>query len=80
MKTTVQVTKRALVQRINRKLPSGRRLVSARGAKEIESFGNFYIATTHSKGIELHEKNVDLQAYGRKIGVLEDWEVLANAG
>jgi hypothetical protein len=75
----IQVTKRALVQRINRRLPKGgRSLYCARGAAEIKAFGRYYVATIRSSEIELHEKNVDLQAFGRKIGVLETWEVLAH--
>ena len=73
----IEITKRALVQRINRKL-QGRKLFIARGAKERASFGHYYVATTRASGIELHERDLNLEKYARTIGVLETWEVLSD--
>jgi hypothetical protein len=71
VKSGVPVTTRALVQRINRKLsaldggdPRAEQVRAARG-KARETLGEFYL--------------LDLDALGRKLGVLRAWERLDDA-
>ncbi len=63
------VTVRALVQRINRVLASeGKRLRGKRG----RSGGAYYLVS----GSRVTQSAVNLEALGRKLGVLYKWETL----
>jgi hypothetical protein len=70
----VSVTDRALLQRINRVVAKdGLRLKkSKRGQSKL---GDFYIINTKSN--VLVSVNVDIEALGRKHGVLAAWEELS---
>ena len=73
MKAKIPVTERALIQRINRKLAkAGSKLVAARGEKEIEVFGHYYVAKRGRKNecAEILALNLNLEVYGRSVGVL----------
>jgi len=61
----VEVTERALIQRINRALPRGQKLKIARG-KTAQNRGLFYLVR---RG-EIIDPNVDMEALGRKLRVL----------
>ena len=70
----VPVTIRALIQRINRKLsqqPNPQRLMAARGRAQ-DTLGHYY--TVGAAGVV--NVNVDLEQFGRELGVLEQWEEL----
>ena len=69
---SVPVSERALVQRINRKLPPGHRVVKLRGraAKEL---GTYVLTDEH----RVSRQNVDLTAVARKLGVLKPYEELS---
>jgi len=77
----VPVSERALVQRVNRKLKADdKKLHTARdyrdGARRYENtnMGRYYIINLNSNSVaELH---ADLEWWGRKLGVLRDWEEL----
>ncbi len=68
--TKVPVSERALLQRINRRLVQDNGKVKAgRG-----DLGAFYRIDTRLNGVV--ETDVDLEAFGRKLGVLAAWEAL----
>lgn len=71
----VQVSERALMQRINRVLAKdGERLHKRRGAGHHQDTGDFYIIDIRRNF--LAQKDVDIETLGRKKGVLADWEAL----
>ena len=72
MEQTVPVTERALIQRINRKLHAGgAKLRTAQGLAEIH-MGRFY--TVSFRKNRVLQQHVDLEAFGRKLGALADFE------
>jgi hypothetical protein len=74
--TKVPVTKRALVQRINRKLlERHEQLLTARGENARAELGDFYIVGTHAGGVT--DKHVEPEKLGRELGALKPYEVLA---
>jgi hypothetical protein len=71
----VAVSKRALVQRINRKLAErGEKLVAARGSRARADVGAYYIIDVNRN--VLLWRHVALEAKGRDLGVLQPWERL----
>ena len=69
----VPVTKRALVQRINRKLAaSGEAIKAARGGRQRRELGDFYRLNVNRN--TLVAKDVDPEALARELGVLHPWE------
>jgi hypothetical protein len=71
----VPVTRRALIQRINRKLAADDQVLKAtRGDTARSELGDFYIL--NYKRNWLMEKRIDLEKLGRKEGVLQAWERL----
>ena len=74
MQKKVAVTERALVQRINRKLAKDQEVVKkARGAAT-RDLGDYYRLDAFRNAVM--ESNVDLEALGRKLGVLRVFEAL----
>ena len=72
----VPISKRALVQRINRKLAKdGGLLRGVRGGAAVDRMGE-YIRIDVSRSA-IVEDNVDLEALGRELGVLRAYERLA---
>jgi glycine cleavage system regulatory protein len=69
----IQITERALFQRINRLLhKQGGNLRTAHNQRIKASMGRYYIIDTEHNAISaLH---VDLEKLGRKLGVIEPWE------
>jgi hypothetical protein len=83
VKSGVPVTTRALVQRINRKLsaldggdPRAEQVRAARG-KARETLGEFYLLDVGKNAVK--DWHLDLDALGRKLGVLRAWERLDDA-
>jgi hypothetical protein len=76
MAVTKPVTRRTLIARINRKLAAqGQRLnVSTSNAARAE-MGDFYVGRTDGSG--RIRRRVDIEALGRKLGVLAEGETLA---
>jgi hypothetical protein len=69
----VPVTKRALLQRINRKLvEEGEVLKTARGEIAQNDLGTFYVLDINKNTVAAHD--VDPETLGRKLGVLRPWE------
>lgn len=75
----VPVSERALVQRVNRKLAPEREVVKkARGQRMQMEAGTFYRIDLQRNF--LVESDVDLEALGRDLGVLNPWESLEEPG
>jgi len=74
----VPITMRALLQRINRKLAlegrAGQGLKAMRGGAR-DGIGDYYLLDFDTNFIS--NPNVDPEALGRKLGVLAEWEELA---
>lgn len=71
----VSVSKRALLQRINRVLKKDDEVVRAsRGARAKQDLGDFYAINLRRNF--LADSNVDLEKLGRKLDVLKPWENL----
>lgn len=69
------VTRRALVQRINRKLAAtGEKLIATRGEIARHELGEFYRVNASGS---ITSKDDDLENLGRELGVLKPYEVLA---
>jgi|AmaraimetFIIA100_FD_contig_81_450009_length_1432_multi_4_in_0_out_0_2 predicted NAD-dependent protein-ADP-ribosyltransferase YbiA (DUF1768 family) len=72
---TVPVSTRALIQRINRALKDdGEMLKTARSPRVASSIGRHYVVNINRNWIT--RQRVDVEALGRKIGVLSDYEHL----
>lgn len=71
--TTVPVTMRALIQRINRKLrPDDEMLKVARGERARAQLGDYY-AIDFNRNI-VTAQHVDPEKWGREMNVLAPWE------
>jgi hypothetical protein len=72
-RTTIAVTLKALMARINRRLgPEGKVLKAARSARIAQSVGRYFIV----KGNTIVAQRVGPEALGRELGVLLEWEHL----
>jgi hypothetical protein len=71
----VPISERALIQRLNRKLRDADLTVkTTKGRAELD-LGRHYVLNRQINSIE--HKNINLEEYGRKHGVLRDYEHLA---
>jgi hypothetical protein len=71
----VPVSERALIQRINRKIHDDELVVrTTRGGRAEIDLGRHYVVNWRINGV--HEANINLEDYGRKLEVLEPWERL----
>ncbi len=72
-KQRVPVTGRALIQRINRRLArDSKQLKTSRTANTQEMVGKYFVVDTFRNAVI--DTNVDLEALGRKLEVLQAWE------
>jgi hypothetical protein len=75
---TSDVSMRALIQRINRRLAkNGERLHRYRGGQWSTDLGEFYIRDEYRNF--LVQGHVDPEALGRELGVLKGWEGVQGA-
>jgi hypothetical protein len=75
----VPVTVRAIVQRINRALAKkGEQLRASRGDQARTELGDYYVIDLHRNTLVLYRVNLD--ALGRKLGVLRPWERVEEGG
>jgi len=77
--SSVSVSARALIQRINRKLKSGgtkSMLKAVRGERARQELGDFFIVDGDRNFVVAD--HVDLVETGRRLGVLAQWEKLAD--
>jgi len=71
----IPVSKRAVIQRINRKLaPSREMLKAARGERLRQQVGDYYLIDIRANAVLRH--NVDIVEMARGLGVLMGWEEL----
>jgi hypothetical protein len=72
-KPAATVTRRAIIQRINRKLaPYEEKLVKARGARTKQDFGDYY--TVHLRFNAILRMDPDLEDLAKEVGALKPWE------
>jgi hypothetical protein len=77
-KDKVPVSERALIQRINRKLKQdGEQLRRAKGSQAASTVGDYYVLDTKRNFVA--SSRVDPEHLGRKLGVLNPWEILSRA-
>lgn len=73
----VPVSKRALIQRINRRLArDGEKLYATRGRRAFQDLGEFHVIDVDRNFVA--QKDVDLEELGRNLKVLSPWEKLFN--
>jgi hypothetical protein len=71
----VPIGEKAAIQRINRRLKEDQRKVrTARGERLRQDVGWFYVLDLQRNFIV--EKDVDLEALGREVGALQDYETI----
>jgi hypothetical protein len=72
----VPVTLRAVIQRINRKLAqegrAGQAFRKYRGGRSLADLGDYYVVDLDRNTVEA--AHLDPEAFGRELGVLENWE------
>ena len=77
MTTKNPVTRRALVQRVNRKLKLDDRVLRrALGARACQSLGDWYLLDTHRNTIV--DTHVDVVRMATELGCMGAWEELAD--
>ncbi len=75
--TTVPISERALIARINRKLkPEGEKLKTLRGERWFSDLGRYYTVDENRNAVR--DTHVNLEDWGRELGVLKAWERLAD--
>ena len=75
-RTTVPISMRALIQRINRKLVADNETLKvSRGGRAEQDLGRYFIVDVSFNGVV--RKNVDPEALGRELGVLHEYEHVA---
>jgi hypothetical protein len=74
----INVSMRALIQRINRKIRADDlQLKTARNHQmELDVGGRFYVVNTRINGVMQWSKGLDLEEYARELGVLRPYETL----
>ena len=73
--STVSVTVWTLQQRINRRLADRSVLRKARGGQR-GALGEYYIVNLEGAHQFIEQRFVEIEKYGRELGVLQAWEVL----
>ena len=76
MGKTIKVGRRALIQRINRRLEAeGEILKVARGERQRQEVGDYWILDFQKNSIVA--TNVDLEVLAREVDALQPWECMA---
>jgi hypothetical protein len=76
-KLKVAVSKRALVQRINRKLAHQDKKLKAGTERTWSTTGDYFIVSlVPSHGNFIVGMNIDIEELGEELGVLQPWEKL----
>ena len=79
--TKAKVTRRALIQRMNRKLePQDLKICVSRGARMVQDYGEFHMINRSQDAIAgRHLPDLDaLEEYARELGVLAKYEEIAD--
>lgn len=72
--TTKPVSKRALIARINRKLPGYNKIKTLRGDRWLSSLGRYYEVDEATNAVI--NTHLDLEELAKGLGVLKGWERL----
>ena len=73
----IEVSLRALTQRINRKLAEDDQVLRApRGSRPHKADDDYYIVNTKINAV--HARGINIETLGRKLGVLKEWEALTH--
>ena len=73
----IEVSLRALTQRINRKLAEDDQVLRApRGNRPHKADDDYYIVNTKINAV--HARGINIETLGRKLGVLKEWEALTH--
>ena len=73
------ISNRALIQRLNRLMPEGRRVMRSKPERRLpekrypDDVGRFFILEGDSHVVEHH---LDIEALGRRLGALKPWETV----
>jgi hypothetical protein len=71
----IEVAKRALIARVNRKLAQDdRQLKASRSFQAISNFGDFYVIDVIKNFVV--DDHIDLSDFARELGVLAEYETL----
>lgn len=74
-RTSVPVSERAVIQRINRALaPRGKKMCKTRGERAYLELGDYYVIDISRNRIV--DQNIGLEAFARELGVLAPYERL----
>jgi hypothetical protein len=76
MTTSIPITRRALIQRINRKLPEGEKLKCSRGAQTENELGAYYTVDECSNTVTA--SHIDLEKWASELKVLKPYERLVD--
>lgn len=71
------VSESALISRINKRITAFEQKILKKcssSSKRHSDLGDYYIINFYKHVVDGH---IDLEQYGRKIGVLKEWEILA---
>jgi len=73
-----RVTERALFQRINRALKKEDKILKKcrRDSREYYNLGEYYVVHLASGGVMFHYKDLALEEFAKKLGVLASYEKL----
>ena len=72
-KPIVEVSKRAVIGRINRKLKADMQMLrQARGWRAIQDLGEYYVIDFAKNWVA--DKDVDIEDFARKLDALKPWE------
>lgn len=75
METKVKITNHAAKMRLRRYLAKqGMKLGTARNARFREELGEFYTIDINHNAVR--DTHVDIEGYGRSVGVIEDYEAV----
>ena len=78
-KTAVPISRRALIGRMNRALAArDEQLIISRGALAKDAVGLYWIRDNKRNCVV--KRDIDLEDYARKMGILQDYEVLIGDG
>lgn len=75
----IPVARRSVIARINRKIRDDDLVLrSARSAQARLDVGDYFLVRRINNGIADADKHVDLEAYARKVGALQDYETIGD--
>lgn len=74
MSKKVPITEKALYQRINRKLRQRDEVLKRSRVSTEVDLGKYFVVDLHRNAVTNH--HIDIEDFGKQIGVMADWESL----